>query len=678
MSTAKPGGSYVWLAAITLAGGSVAWGAGNLKVVVDTVPAEGNSSVAFSGCDSTQVRAGAAHSDKDTIQTASTSDGLYRLDLSEVSRQPKNRFYIHEFQLRENGGQHRVYEVKCRATIFGQFMDQEKAVQFHVLEGEMRSTGMIVLPLHPADALPDCRDDSGYLEDKPAEVSMVGVTPLTIKVVCQSALEREIRWIRNPEGQHPEYWSALTYESDWYKDGKSVGVVKTKHFTLMKLKLEPHLLSALRSRVSKMWVKGAPNDRIVVEFGSVLRPAGQLSIHRFEIPIVFDPPPYLLAACLGCGVLSGWLVCLLDKRKRSVRWGLPYLARAAVAAVIASFCSLAAYATNSQINFGWKDMNPFDVVMQFLLGVVMSVLMSNKEWVRRYLKNLCEKVLVVVLVVAGVGGLTANGAERRLGLAGLSSCPDGTVVGLAKDGAVYRFSAVHVGQVDPAGRINQGHEMLELTCAALSPGADPVVLVTGRFGTFGSLFVMNPASGSWKVRTTGTNWKAGVAYDASNGWVYLISLQTKTIDRLRLDWSNTKSPDYWADVFGDTYSLGSLALDRERGRLLVGDSYYGNVRAVDLKTKQQRILVEGFGEIASMSIDSAGGVCYVGDHGRRTVWRFSLTEPNPRATVFARGFGVERLSGVAVGRDGTVWVSDSMNGRVYVLDRRGLVIRTIE
>ncbi|MBL0156701.1 MAG: hypothetical protein IPP47_06310 [Bryobacterales bacterium] len=662
---------------IAIVWSALAWGQDAPRVEIDSVSAEGNSRVEFVSRDLRELPPGTAQADGEAIQTASTRDARYAFSLLSVRRLPRNRFYTYTFQLRENEGRRRVFQAEINAAVIGQFVDLEKGVQFHVLVGERRSTGTIQLPLHPADVVRDCRDATGFLDEKPAEVSLTGLTRLTIKLECQSTLEREIRWLKSPEGRHANYWKSLAIQSDYFKDGKPARPVTSKDFVLVELQLEPRPLSALASRVSRLWGKDVYHDRIVLEFGSVLQPAGQLTPHRFEIPVAFQPPYELLALFLGIGVVLGWLVSLSVPAIRSSRGGLPHLGLSVIVALGASVFSLAAYAKECQLKIFGLDMNPFDVVMQFLLGIAVSLLVSNRNWVRTRLKLFAEKALVVVILLASVSGLRAGTIPARLDLIGLSACPGDDIVGLSKDGTLYRFSTTNVGQVVTAGRITLGHEFLELTCTQLPGGGGPVAVVSAKFASFGTLFVMNVATGSWKTRSLGADWKAGVAFDVSEDWLYLISVQSKTIDRLRLGGSAKGPPQYWADVYGDTYSLGSLALDKKRSRLLVGDAYKRNIRTIDLKTKQQKTLVEGVGEMASLSIDVERDVCYVADQGKAIVWSFPLSQQNPKATPFAKGFGADRLSGVAAARDGLVWVSDFTNAKVYVLNSQGKVIRTL-
>jgi hypothetical protein len=200
--------------------------------------------------------------------------------------------------------------------------------------------------------------------------------------------------------------------------------------------------------------------------------------------------------------------------------------------VIAFVLVLLAYSANCRLQLFGLDMNPFDVLVLFAMGVICGcIALLKAEELRIQLDRALEKIKpekastagLAVLVFGGLLFPQARAAGETLALVGLSTCPDGHVVGLHENGTVVQFSTVSMTAWRPIGRISSEYTGSELTCARVDDQLVVFVAATALRGLW--VIRMDVATGTWigSLVNLNVSVSAGLAYNPSLRSVFLTS-----------------------------------------------------------------------------------------------------------------------------------------------------------
>ena len=166
-----------------------------------------------------------------------------------------------------------------------------------------------------------------------------------------------------------------------------------------------------------------------------------------------------------------------------------------------------------------------------------------------------------------------------------------------------------------------------------------------------------------------------MAYHSAAGHAFLSSASDQGIYRIDVPLKKTSTVSHWASIYGQSLSLGPVAVDTRRQRLLVSEAFAGMIYGLGFDSKKQSTVMGGLGVINSLSIDEPRDLLYIADSGKRTLWVAPLSTPVLRSSVFVRDNAFRGLSGVAAGSDGHVWVSIESDREVRVYDRAHNLIR---
>jgi hypothetical protein len=151
--------------------------------------------------------------------------------------------------------------------------------------------------------------------------------------------------------------------------------------------------------------------------------------------------------------------------------------------------------------------------------------------------------------------------------------------------------------------------------------------------------------------------------------VFISSNKDRSVYRVS---SGLKDPGQWAEIYGDSESISSLAIDLDAKRLLVGESFSGVVYSLDIGERRQDTVVKGLGSVNSISIDRKRNRFYICDASRRKIWVGQLTGQGIRKPDgFYEDDELKTAYGVAVDGESNVWVSIYKPSKVVVLGPDG-------
>lgn len=114
-------------------------------------------------------------------------------------------------------------------------------------------------------------------------------------------------------------------------------------------------------------------------------------------------------------------------------------------------------------------------------------------------------------------------------------------------------------------------------------------------------------------------------------------------------------------------TLGAIVFDQRRRRLLVADPIEGNIYAVAEVGGPVEIIAR-VGEPEAMAIDEVSDELIVGDSSAGKVYAVKLGGSGSPRVLFRC---TVNLSGLGVGRDGSIWIGDSREGVVSRYSRGG-------
>ena len=169
---------------------------------------------------------------------------------------------------------------------------------------------------------------------------------------------------------------------------------------------------------------------------------------------------------------------------------------------------------------------------------------------------------------------------------------------------------------------------------------------------------------------------SGIAITADGRSAYLTGGQSTEV--FRLDLSRARSTPNLVTVLPRAEKLGALVLDSKRRRLFVADPLLGTVNAVPLDRSRPGVFVDGFDEPTALALDSTGDRLFVIDAGENRIFAVELTAEKPKPRVFAVVKGLEDPHSLAVGADGSVWVTSYRNPTLYRLSATGSLVESFQ
>lgn len=648
----------------------------------ETIPAPNNNMVLVRLLEAGRANPLSEGERRGLLEVAPTKDHRFIAALKSIEQAGANRFFLYEFLLWPAGNAQEVYQARYSVSSTGTFEDFNKEVPFRVRAGSGESEGTMTLPVHPVNPAASCTVVRPPSETAPLAVALTGETTYTLELECGTVgfLPRIVE-IRDPEVAHPSWWKSVRWESR-YGGAAAPGQIRSRRFALMTLHLEPHTLSAIGVRFLRFTGRGATDDRITVDFTYAMRPGGMDVPVKLELPVAFVPSLSVMAGFLGSGLAAGWLGAMLlgalTGSRLEPRRALTSLMLGLIVAVLALVAGVLAYGLNCRLQVFGFDLNPFDMLVQLLTGAAAGVLcVLYPDQLKKFLPSLLDKIKggatatpVVCAYVAIAWGAFA--AEPGLELVGLAACPDGQVVGLGRSGAVVRFAK---GQSDarPVGKLHAAYNPTEIACAAIQGRTTAVVTASVLKNV--RVVAVDVGTGSWAELGSARGTSAGVAYDSRTNSVFFSSPVDQTIYRFEVMGGGRRPAQGWTSIYGGSVSLGPVAVDARRRRLLVSDAFSGVLYSVDLETRRQSRFAEGFGVINSLSVDEPREILYVADSGKRCVWSLSLRDAAPKPLLFVRDADFQGLTGVAADAEGQVWVSVITSREVRLYDRARRLLR---
>jgi hypothetical protein len=649
----------------------------------ETIPAPGNNMVLVRLLETGRTNPVSESERRGLLEVAPTRDHRFLAALKSIEQAGANRFFLYEFLLWPAGDPQEVYQARYSVSSTGTFEDFNKEVPFRVKAGSGESEGTITLPVHPVNPTASCAIVRPPSETAPLAVALTGETTYTLEVECGTVgfLPRIVE-IRDPEVANPSRWRSVRWESRYGRADLGPVQIRSRRFALMTLHLEPHTLSAIAVRFLRFAGRDATDDRIGVDFTYAMRPGGMDVPVKLELPVAFVPSLSVMAGFLGSGLAAGWfgavLLGFLTGSRPEPQRALTSLVLGLIVAVLALIAAVLAYGLNCRLQVFGFDLNPFDMLVQLLTGAAAGVLcVLYADQLKKFLDSLLDKMkgrarttpaVCVCLAIAW----SASGAQPGLELVGLAACPDGQVVGLGRDGVILRFAK---GQSDarPLGKLHAAYNPTELTCAAIR--GRTTALVTASVLKNLRLVAVDVGTGNWAELGSARGASAGVAYDSMTNSAFFSSPADQTIYRLQVLSGDRRPAQGWTSIYGGSVSLGPVAVDARRRRLLVSDAFSGVLYSVDLETRRQSRFAEGFGVINSLSVDEPREILYVADSGRRSLWSLSLRDVAPKPLLFVRDASFQGLTGVAADAEGQVWVSVITNREVRLYDRNRQLLR---
>jgi hypothetical protein len=172
---------------------------------------------------------------------------------------------------------------------------------------------------------------------------------------------------------------------------------------------------------------------------------------------------------------------------------------------------------------------------------------------------------------------------------------------------------------------------------------------------------------------------AGVLISPKGSAAYLSRPTRAEIYRLELDSRRTSPSNVGLSQIAAiprSTTLGALAADAKRDRILAADPIEGVVYFVPASGGTAVKLLGGVGEPSALAIDSATDRLFVSDRAGRKILVVDLGREPVAATVFAAPKEMREPVGLAIGSGGVLWVLNKKPGAVFLFAKDGKLIHT--
>lgn len=180
-----------------------------------------------------------------------------------------------------------------------------------------------------------------------------------------------------------------------------------------------------------------------------------------------------------------------------------------------------------------------------------------------------------------------------------------------------------------------------------------------RFNTSGS------RSSEWVLPPGGA--LAGIVVDPVTRTAYCTDSQTNAVYRLAID--NPKATYAVVTRMPEAGNLGPIALDVPRRRLLIGDVQKGAIVSVGMDDRKIITLdARTVAEPVAIAADTKNDRVFIADASARRIWCGNLSKWKLQPFNVAQKLGFP--IGLAIARDGSLWVADAKQNVVYRFDTR--------
>lgn len=662
---------------------SVATGAVLGVKLVDVIPADGNSEVKLNIVDVGPADPGADVAQ--AISRARTTNSRYSLVLTAIEHVDNQPFFTYQFLAWDNNRSGDKTRVVVTVKPTGSFPDFEQGIPFTIFEaGREVGDGAIDLPFHPVDPQSLCAIVDGIVPiptvASPLRVFLGEETKHIVAVSCsKSTYFPRILSIDNPI-RKASYWSVVNYQSDYFDPTKPAKAIVNKAFDLLTVNMTPNVLSAIGSRFRRFSLTDEPDDTIVLNVAYAMQNGGLSTPLRVAIPVSFFPSPAVTAVSLLIGVATGLLVSFLlvlsTSRGKPIKI-VHALLLGPLLAVIAFTLSVLAYSAKCRLEVFGLNVNPFDVLVLFAMGLVcgfVAVLKTDEllTFINRTLKKIKPGAAMVIVTLLGSLSLPPIADAADFTLIGLSACDDGDVLALDRNGTVIHFRSTQPGVWRRAGRVSPSMSVVEVVCATLD--GKRTAFVVANASQYIRIIRMDVTSGKWSVVAApiaGT--AASVTFDAKSNSVYVSSIKDRSVYRMEASASRATQ---WTSLFSAS-TIGAVTVDPVANRLLVGEGFAGTIYAIDLASRKQQTVAEGVGSANSLAVDRLHRLLYIADQYRRAVWVVPLAGGSAKPRKLYGAETLKSVSGVAVDGQSNIWISLQDLGRVLIVNPSGRVVRDI-
>lgn len=221
------------------------------------------------------------------------------------------------------------------------------------------------------------------------------------------------------------------------------------------------------------------------------------------------------------------------------------------------------------------------------------------------------------------------------------------------------------------------------TVAPVTGGDEFLVSLRLRFSATGSFPHLNrynsagKKTAEWYLREGG-GVLADIAVDSAHNIAYCSDSRLNAI--YQLDISNERSSFVTLVRIRDAGILGPMILDANRGRLLIADVEKGRILSVMLDGSRRVEVVFDQGTVAepiAMILDRDNDRLYILDAARKRVWVGTPIGSKWSVKAFSTSQKFKEPISLALARDGSLWVADRGQRRVWLFAADGTTLRTV-
>jgi hypothetical protein len=120
-------------------------------------------------------------------------------------------------------------------------------------------------------------------------------------------------------------------------------------------------------------------------------------------------------------------------------------------------------------------------------------------------------------------------------------------------------------------------------------------------------------------------------------------------------------------------SLGPVVIGVSAKSLFTADQRTGQIFQIELNTQRTQHIVGTVSQPVAMTFDEANQVLYVADASFGVIYRFPFGKARDLPPIATN---LRELSGLAIGPNGTLFVSDSKFGRIEHISDKGIILET--
>ena len=159
----------------------------------------------------------------------------------------------------------------------------------------------------------------------------------------------------------------------------------------------------------------------------------------------------------------------------------------------------------------------------------------------------------------------------------------------------------------------------------------------------------------------------GIVVDPADDSAYCTDSLMNAVYRIQVD--NPKATYGVLTRIPEAGNLGPIALDAPRRRLLVGDVRKGSIISIGIDDRKIVVLDSHLvAEPVAIAVDAARDRLFIADASARRIWAGTLSKWKLRPFNVSQKLGYP--IGLAIAKDGSLWVADSKVNVVYRFDVR--------